>query len=172
MSDLTLARQFLVSCAVREAFGHDFDEQRVVADELQRVAPTLGVDERILILRDTANELGYYSDEERPDLWSPAIGALRTVSAAGGVNDRLPRDHPIPVDQRVIIIGATRYALGRNTYICGMVAEELRRVAGHLDDAVRSELVATIEEGLYGAAPADIAADWRRTLSSLRTPAF
>ena len=170
MPDLINARQFLVSCAVREAFRHDFDVQRTVADELARVAADLGVDERTLIFRDLRAELGYYSDAERPDLWDPAINAVYAVHA--GVNDERGRDHPIPVDQRVVVIGAVRYALGRNTYICGMVAEELARVAGNLGADVRDEIVTEIESGLREVTPSDIRADWRQALTKLSVPSF
>lgn len=157
-------RQVLVLCAARWGVGETGDTAHAIANEVGRLAGALEAAEVALIVRDVRTDIRFdLVPTDVATAWQAAIRALEATPAPDGAVD------VVNVSVPAIVFPAVRYALGRQTYMPSLVAEEVRRIAGRLARADRRDIAAAIEEHKAGsAANSEDGRDWAETVRALR----
>lgn len=160
-----LAQQAVVRCAVRDAFRHDRASQMLVAAETEALAALFSAEERLLLLSDIESELSYDVPADIAGVWDAAHTTLRRTDEAGTDSSAL-----ILVSES-LLVGAVRYAAGRQTNISSQVAEEVLRVAPQLSTETAALIAGVLEPYLLRVPQPimswDDAAPWKRALTAV-----
>lgn len=156
-------RMFMVMCAVRRALSHDDDAgSSHLALEVTHLAHQLDHMERNQIIADIESRIAnpHYRQPPVADEWVSALDTLENTQPEGASSR-------VTVSENLIGF-AVRYALGRLTYMPGMVAEEIVSVADLLSDRTRAEIATAIVEHSAGSRSDDLSAPaWRVTVDAL-----